>query len=101
MAEVVEDCLVCVIVWYEDFVPVRKGLWGAFELLGGHLGVPSSADEDLTEGDGTVEIQVGLYVLVHYLHYLGECLDRVPPQGLAAEGGNELPLALHTVEVGS
>src|ERR671910_2783029 len=98
MAELVEDGLIGVFIWYEDLFSVGEGLRDALELLGGHLGVSSSANEDLTQGDGSVEIQVGLDVLVHDLHNLGQSLDGVPPQSLAAKGANELPLALHAVE---
>src|SRR5215207_4151909 len=101
MAELVEDGLIGVFVWYEDLFSVGEGLRGALELLGGHLGVSSLTDEDLAEGYGSVDIQVGPDVLVHDLHDLGQCLDGVPPQGLAAEGSDELPLALHAVEVGT
>src|SRR5215208_6718537 len=101
MAELVEDGLIGVFVRYEDLFSVGEGLRDAFELLGGHLSVSSSADEDLAQGDGSVEVQVGLDVLVHDLHDLGQCLDSVPPQGLATEGSDELPLALHTVDVGT
>src|SRR5918997_2103764 len=99
MAELVEDCLIGFLVRYEDLFSVGEGLRGALELLGGHLGVSSPADEDLAEGDGSVEIQVGLDVLVHDIHDLGQCLDGVPPQGLATEGSDELSLALHAVDV--
>src|SRR5918994_6719895 len=101
MAELVEDGLIGVFVWYEDLFSVGEGLRGTLELLGGHLGVSSLADEDLAQGDGSVEIQVGLDVLVHDQHDLGQGLDGVPPQSLAAKGANELPLALHAVEVGT
>src|SRR5215207_3450589 len=101
MAELVEDGLIGVFVWYEDLFSVGEGLRGALELLRGHLGVSSLTDEDLAEGYGSVDIQVGPDILVHDLHDLGQCLDGVPPQGLAAEGANELPLALHAVEVGT
>src|SRR5215211_3264076 len=100
MAEVVEDILVGIVVGDQDFVSVGEGLWGALELLGGHLGMSTSADEDLAQNHGRIEIEVRRYVLIHYFHDLGECLDGVPPQGFAAEGGHELPLALHAVEVG-
>src|ERR671910_722564 len=101
MAELVEDGLIGVFVWYEDLFSVGEGLRGTLELLGGHLGVSSLADEDLAQGDGSVEIQVGLDVLVHDQHDLGQGLDGVPPQSLAAKGADELPLALHAVEVGA
>src|SRR5829696_6390674 len=101
MAKLVEDGLIGVFVWYEDLFSVGEGLRDALELLGGHLGVSSLTDEDLAEGYGSVDIQVGPDVLVHDLHDLGQCLDGVPPQGLAAKGANELPLALHAVEVGT
>src|SRR5829696_10568683 len=101
MAELVQDGLVRLFVWDQDFVSAGERLGGAFELLGGHLGVPSPADEDLAEGDGPIDIQVGVDVLVYDLHNLGQRLDGVPPKGFAAEGGHELPLALHAVEVGS
>src|SRR5215212_1695237 len=101
MAEVVQNRLVRFFVWDENFVSVGERLWCALELLGGHLGVSSPADEDLAQGDGCVEIQVGLHVLVHDFHDLGKGLDGVPPQGFAAEGANEFPLALHAVEVGA
>src|SRR5215212_8408493 len=101
IAEVVEDGLIGVFVWYEDLLSVGEGLRGALELLGGHLGVSSIADKDPTQGDGSVEIQVSLDVLVHDRHDLGQRLDGVPPQGLAAKCANELPLALHAVEVGT
>src|SRR5215204_261319 len=101
MAELIENGLIGVFLWYEDLFTVGEGLRGAFELLGGHLGVSSSADEDLAQRDGSVEIQVRLNVLVHDLHDLGQCLDGMPPQGLATEGSDELPLALHAVDVGT
>src|SRR5829696_5777265 len=101
MAKLVEDGLIGVFVWYEDLFSVGEGLRDALELLGGHLGVSSLTDEDLAEGYGSVDIQVGPDVLVHDLHDLGQCLDGVPPQGLAAKGASELPLALHAVEVGT
>jgi hypothetical protein len=47
MAEIVEDCLIGFLVRYEDLFSVGEGLRGALELLGGHLGVPAPADEDL------------------------------------------------------
>src|ERR687890_1937758 len=101
MAKFVQDLPVGFFVWYKDLFSVGKSLRGALELLGGHLGVSSLADEDPAEGYGPVEIQVGLDVLVHDRHDLGQCLDGVPPQCLAAKGANELPLALHAVEVGA
>src|SRR5918993_6015825 len=101
MAELVEDGLIGVFVWYEDLFSVGEGLRGTLELLGGHLGVSSLADEDAAQGDGSLEIQVGLDVLVHDHHDLGQGLDGVPSQGLAAKGANELPLALHAIEVGT
>src|SRR5215203_2273997 len=101
MAELVEDGLIGVFVRYEDLFSVGEGLRDAFDLLGGHLSVSSSADEDLAQGDGSVEVQVGLDVHVHDLRDLGQCLDGVPPQGLTAESSDELPLALHAVEVGT
>src|SRR5215211_2507789 len=101
MAKLVEDGLIGVFIWYEDLFSAGEGLRDALELLGGHLGVSSLTDEDLAEGYGSVDIQVGPDVLVHDLHDLGQCLDGVPPQGLATKGANELPLALHAVEVGT
>src|SRR5215217_3580756 len=101
MAELGEDGLIGFFDRYEDLFSVGEGLRGTLELLGGHLGVSSLADEDPAEGYGPVEIQVGLDILVHDHHDLGQCLDGVPPQGLAAKGTNELPLALHAVEVGT
>src|SRR5215216_1625490 len=101
MAELVEDGLIGVFVWYEDLFSVGEGLRGTLELLGCHLGVSSLADEDLAQGNGSVEIQVCLDVLVHDHHDLGQGLYGVPAQGLAAKGANELPLALHAIEVGT
>src|SRR5918993_1422819 len=101
MAETAEDGPFGVFLWCEALFSVWEGLPGTLGVLGGHLGVSSLADEDLAQGDGSVEIQVGLDVLVHDQHDLGQGLDGVPPQSLAAKGANELPLALHAVEVGT
>src|SRR5918995_945494 len=63
MAEPVEDGVVGVFVWNEDLFSIGEGLRGAFELLGGHLGVPSLANEDLAEGYGSVELPLALYAV--------------------------------------
>src|SRR5919112_6269359 len=101
MAKFVQDLPVGFFVWYKDLFSVGKSLRGALELLGGHLCVSSLADENLAECYGSVEIQVGLDVLVHDRHDLGQCLDGMPPLCIAAEGSDELSLALHAVEVGA
>src|SRR5215212_801839 len=59
----------------------------------------AAADEDLAQGDGSFEVEVGLHVFVHDLRGRGELLDYVPPQGLATKRRHELALALHPVEV--
>src|ERR687893_2719045 len=99
VSELVEYLLVGLVVGHEDLVAVFERLGVALELLGGHLGVGPAFHEDATEGDALAQAEVCEDVAVRGPHDGGQLLDGVPAEGLTAQGGYELLLALDPVEV--